>query len=212
MAEPVPVQAVVFDLGNVFVQWDRDLLYRSVIADPAERRRFLDEVLTIDVNLRLDAGERFDEVLSEVAAAYPDEHDLIWMFKTRWAESLGNVDTAMVDLLAALRGSVPVYALTNFSAETFPLARQRFDWLGWFDDCVVSGVEGLTKPDPAIYELVTSRFGLDPDRVWFTDDSVPNIDGARRAGWMAEVFTDAASAVRQLAALGLDLGSLGSAD
>ena len=72
MAEPVPVQAVVFDLGNVLVQWDRDLLYRSVIADPAERRRFLDEVLTIDVNLRLDAGERFDEVLSEVAAAYPD--------------------------------------------------------------------------------------------------------------------------------------------
>lgn len=201
---PTRPEALVFDLGNVFIQWDRDLLYRHLIADPDERRTFLSEVLTIDVNLRLDAGERFDDVLGEVVDRHPMHRSLIEAFGTRWVETLGEVDAEMIELLTRLKGEVPVYALTNWSRETFPIALERHPWLEVFDGRVVSGEEGVVKPDPRIYQRVIDRFDLDPARVWFTDDSAVNVEGARAAGWQADLFVDASTTVALLRRLGID--------
>ncbi len=195
----------MFDLGNVFVDWSRERLYGPLIPDAELRRHFLDTVLTSEVNLRLDRGERFDSVLAETAAAHPRHSELVAAFKTNWVESLGDVDEQMVLLLADLRGIVPVYALTNWSGETFPIARARFEWLDWFDGHVVSGEERVVKPEPAIYRAVVDRYGHKPGELWFTDDSQVNVDAARDCGWQAELFEGAVSARRQLAALGLDV-------
>ncbi|MCP3938670.1 MAG: HAD family phosphatase [Actinomycetia bacterium] len=203
MTSIAPLEAVVFDLGNVFVEWSRERLYETLISDAERRRDFLDSVLTVDVNLRLDRGERFDDVLAEVAAAHPSCADLVAAFKTNWTDSLGDVNCDMVSLLDDLRGQVPVYALTNWSGETFPIARARFGWLDWFDGHVVSGEEGTVKPEPEIYRTVSDRFGHAPDGLWFTDDSQVNVDAARVCGWRAELFEGAASVRRQLMALGL---------
>ncbi|MCB0989419.1 MAG: HAD family phosphatase [Acidimicrobiales bacterium] len=199
------VQAVVFDLGNVFVEWSRERLYEPLIPDPDERRRFLDNVLTADVNMRLDAGETFEHVLGELAAKHPDQRDLVLAFESDWERSLGLVDEQMVELLAELRGRLPVLALTNWSAQTFPVALSRFEWLGWFDAHVVSGRERVTKPDPSIYRILCERHRVRPGHVWFTDDSHANVEAARSQGWRAELFVDAATARVHLS----DLGVLG---
>lgn len=193
----------MFDLGNVFVEWSRERLYEPLIPDPDQRRRFLDTVLTAEVNMRLDAGETFEDVLGHVAAAHPDQRDLVLAFESDWERSLGLVDEQMVELLAELRGRLPVLALTNWSAQTFPVALSRFEWLGWFDAHVVSGRERVTKPDPSIYRILCERHRVHPGNVWFTDDSHANVQAARRQGWRAELFVDAATVRDHLRNLGV---------
>lgn len=197
------IETVVFDLGNVFVEWSRERLYEPLIPDEAERRAFLDNVLTAQVNVRLDRGELFDDVLAEVAVAHPQHRELVLRFGTDWERSLGECNDAMIALLSELRGRVGLVALTNWSAETFPVAQRLFDWLDLFDGHVVSGQEGVVKPDPAIYRLLTDRYGLDPAAVWFTDDSQANVDAARALGWSAELFIDAARARSHLVEVGV---------
>ena len=201
-----PIEVVAFDLGNVLIPWDRDRLYAQLIEDPIERADFLDGVMTMAVNERLDRGEPFDVVLAEVAEAHPEVADLVLAFGSRWSETLGEANDEMVALLSELRGRVTTVALTNWAAETFPVAQARFPWLDWFDDQVVSGREGVIKPEPAIYELVERRTGADPGRIWFTDDSQRNVDAALERGWQALLFTDAASVRSSLRAGGIDVG------
>ncbi len=200
-----PIEVVAFDLGNVLIPWDRDRLYSQLIDDPVERQQFLDRVMTMSVNERLDRGEPFDVVLAEVAAAHPDVAELVLAFGSRWPETLGDADADMVELLGDLRGVVPTVALTNWAAETFPIAEARFPWLDWFDLQVVSGREGVVKPEAEIYALVEERTGASTEGIWFTDDSARNIDVAVQRGWQAHLFVDAAAARSSLRVSGVDV-------
>ncbi len=202
------IDAVVFDLGNVFIPWSLERLYEKLIADANERAWFLGNVLTRAANYRLDRGELFADVIAEVVEAHPKHRELTRAFETRWEETMGEPDQSMVELLHELASNVRVsgirvYGLTNFSAETFPIAEARFDWLNQFDGIVVSGRDRMVKPDVEIYELLATRYTIDPGRIWFTDDSQVNVDGARRAGWQAELFTDSGTTRRHLERLGV---------
>ncbi|MDQ6656844.1 MAG: HAD family phosphatase [Actinomycetota bacterium] len=186
------ITAIVFDVGNVLVSWDLEFLYRSVIEDPDVRGQFLAEVLTAEMNRQMDAGRSVDEALAELVDAHPDRADWILAFRHRWIETMGPQIDGSVELFDQLQATgLPIYALTNFGAETWPVAQQAYPVLTRFDGEIVSGREGLMKPDPRIYRLLTDRFGLDPETVFFTDDNQHNVDAARAEGWHAVLFTSA---------------------
>ncbi|NBN64671.1 HAD-IA family hydrolase [Microvirga tunisiensis] len=190
---PSPVTTVVFDIGNVLIEWDPEHLYRRLIPDAAARRHFLTEVCSPDWNLEQDRGRSWSEAVAERVALYPDHADLIRAYDSGWHEMVPGEVPGSVRLLSELgdRG-VPLYAITNFSAEKFVEARARFPFLGTaFRDTVVSAEERLLKPDPRIYEVLLARNGLDAASCVFIDDSLKNVEGARNVGMAAIHFTGA---------------------
>jgi 2-haloacid dehalogenase len=186
-------RAVVFDLGGVLIDWNPRHLYRKLFGDRVEdMERFLAEVCTQAWNERHDAGLPYDNGVAELQAAYPQVADLVAAYHHRWDEMLAGALEETVEILSALRArGLPLYALTNFSAEKFPIARERFEFLGWFDGIVVSGEEKLIKPDKAIFDLLTDRYGLDPRRTLFIDDVERNVQGAAALGFQVHHFTGA---------------------
>ncbi len=186
MAKPV----MVFDLGNVLVTWDRRLLYEQLIDDPAELDRFLDEVLTLEENAVLDRGTPLPEMTAALAARHPEHAELIRAFGERWIETMGDVLEGSVAILEELRANdFSLYALSNWGADTFTQVQERYDWLGWFDALVISGREGVVKPDPEIFALLCDRHSLTPADCVFIDDSAANIATADRLGFDAILFT-----------------------
>ena len=202
----MPIDHVVFDLGNVLVRWDRRLLYEQLIDDPVELDRFLDEVLTLDVNAELDRGVPLGEVTAALAARFPAERVLIEAFAERWTETLGEVLTDTVALLEELRGlPVGLLALSNWGRDTVAMAEPELSFLRHFDGIVISGREGVVKPEPAIFELMCARHRVTPERAVFIDDSAANVTTARRLGFHTVHFADEARCRVELIALGLDL-------
>ena len=197
--------AVVFDLGGVLIDWDPRYLYRSLFeGDDVAMERFLGEVTTSEWNLRQDAGRTWREAVEELAAIHPDRRDLITAYDERWAETLGGPIEATVDILADLRRArVRLAALTNWSAEKFPIARARYDFLGWFETIVVSGEVGMIKPDRRIFEHLIEMTGFRPSSTVFIDDSKANVAAAVDVGMTAIEFTVPAALRRRLEELGL---------
>jgi 2-haloacid dehalogenase len=198
------IDTVVFDIGNVLIRWDPELLYRKLIPDEAERRRFLAEVCSHDWNLEQDRGRSWEEAIAERTALFPHHEALIGAYSERWHEMVPGEVPGTVALLEALRGrGVPLYAITNFSVEKFAEAQARFPFLRGFRDVVVSGAERLLKPDPAIYRVLLDRNGLHAARCLFIDDSEKNVGGAEAVGMRAHHFRDAPGLAAELRGLGL---------
>jgi 2-haloacid dehalogenase len=196
--------AVVFDLGGVLIDWNPRHLYRSLFDDEAEMERFLAEVTTPAWNHEQDRGRPFAEAITQLSREHPDRADLIAAYWDRWPETLGEPYHETVEILAALRSTgVRLLALTNWSAETFPLAVPRYPFLGWFEAVIVSGEVGLAKPDPAIFRLLVDRHGLEPSRTVLIDDTVANVRAGAGLGFRAIRFTDAAALCRDLTEMGL---------
>ncbi len=197
--------AVVFDLGGVLIDWDPRHLYRSVFdGDEAAMEQFLAEVTTAEWNTRQDAGRSWAEAVEELAREFPEHRERIAAFHERWIETLGGPIEPSVEVLAELRAAgVPLYALTNWSAETFPLARPCFPFLDWFDGIVVSGEVGIVKPDPRIFAHLLETHGLRPEATVFIDDTPANVRAAEAAGMTPIHFTDAVALRARLVELGL---------
>jgi 2-haloacid dehalogenase len=196
--------AVVFDLGGVLIDWNPRHLYRRLFSDEAEMERFLAEVTTSAWNLEQDRGRSFADGIAELVREHPDQADLIEAYWARWPEMLGGPLPDTVEILDELRTSgVRLLALSNWSAETFALGAEQFPFLAWFEAVIVSGAEGLVKPDPAVFRLLNDRYGLDPASPVFIDDSIQNVEAAAALGFRAIPFTGAPDLKRELAALGL---------
>jgi 2-haloacid dehalogenase len=196
-------KAVVFDLGGVLIDWDPRYLYRKLLADEAAVEEFLATVCTPEWNAELDRGRPFAEGVAELVERYPVHAAAITAYHERWSEMLGGDIGGSVELLAELRATgVPLYALTNWSAETFGIARGRFEFLSWFDGVLVSGEERMIKPDPAIFRLLLDRFGLDPQATLYVDDSPANVAAAGDLGFDAVRFTGPEQLRRDLEARG----------
>ncbi len=196
---------VVFDLGGVLIDWDPRHLYRKLFAgDEAAMEHFLATVCTHEWHRHHDAGRSLAEGVRTLKDLHPDKAELIDAFGTRQGEMLAGSIAGAVEILKELRDrDVPLYALSNWPAETFPLARQRFDFLGWFHGIVVSGEIGAIKPEPRIYEVLLDRFAIDPLSAVFIDDVAVNAAAARAFGIHAIHFTTPAALRAELAALGL---------
>jgi 2-haloacid dehalogenase len=192
---------VVFDLGGVLIEWDPRRLYRKLLPDEAEVEAFLAEVCTAEWNYQQDAGRTWAEAVAELSGRHPELAGLIAAYYQRWEEMLGGAIADSVTLLEELDAAgVPLYALTNWSRETFPIARRRFEFLGRFRGIVVSGEERAAKPDPRIYRTLLERYRLDAGACLFVDDVAKNVEGARAAGMEGVLFTSAAALRRELIA------------
>lgn len=187
-------RALLWDVGNVIVRWDPRTLYAKIFKEPADLDRFLSHVGTMDWHAETDRGVTFAENIAALSAAHPDQAQHIAAWWDRWPEmfsgTIPETESIIEDLAA--RG-VPQFGLTNMSAETWPGVRAMSPAFRHFRDTVVSGVEGVIKPDPRIYEIALERTGLAPGDLLFVDDSAANVEAAAAMGFHAHHFTDPAA-------------------
>jgi len=194
----------VFDLGGVLIDWNPRHLYRKLFADDAAMECFLAEVCNSAWTLEQDRGRGWVEACALLRTQYPHHAELIDAYRLRWREMLGGPIDGSVEILRDLKSrGVSLFALTNWSHETFPIALELYDFLGWFQAIVVSGQERLVKPDPRIYRLFSERHGLDLSTLVYIDDSRRNADAATALGMHGICFTGASALRRELISLGL---------
>jgi HAD superfamily hydrolase (TIGR01509 family) len=186
------IRHIVFDIGKVLVKWERDRPYRELIPDDAERQRFLDEICTMEWHMALDEGTGIDAGHRIPERKFPHEAERIKHYKSNWLASIPGPIEGTVEILEALIAQGrDVTALTNFNQDLFRVTQEAYPFLSTFRGITVSGEKRMVKPDPAIYAHHAEAFGLEPAATLFFDDSPPNIESARAAGWNAELFTDA---------------------
>jgi 2-haloacid dehalogenase len=199
-----PIDAVVFDIGGVLLDWDPRHLYRKLFDDEADMDRFLAEVCTLDWHAAHDLGTPFEVSCARLAAEHPEHADLIWAWGRRSEEMVaGPIDGTVEILRELLDRGLRCYALTNMEAQTYPLRRERYDFLRWFDGTVVSASEGVAKPDPEIFRRLLSRFGLSAATTLLIDDSAANVEAARAFGIQAVRFQSPAQLRAWLEAAGV---------
>ena len=195
----------VFDLGGVLLDWNPRHLYRKLFAgDEAAMEHFLATVCTHEWNRCQDAGRSFAEGERLLKAEHPDKVELIDAYGARFDEMIAGPIAGMVEILAELRDrGTPLYGLTNWSAETYQPARNRFAFLSWFRGILVSGEVGVIKPDPRIFEVLIERFAINPENAVYIDDVEANVAAAQSFGIHAIQFTTPARLRRELTRLGL---------
>lgn len=196
----------VFDLGNVFARWDPMFLFRKLFASEEEARWFLDNVCTLDWNLEFDAGELYAQGVAKLITRHPKYWREIQAFDLRWKETFGEIIAGTVAIHEELMAAgLKTYAITNFSWEKWITCLPDWPFLEKFDGVIVSGLEGLVKPDPRIFRLFCERFGVAPQDCVFIDDSDANVLGARKVGMKAVHFTTPELLRAELIGLGLPL-------
>lgn len=182
------IEAVIFDIGNVLIEWQPERWYDAKIG-PERRRAMFETVDLHAMNDRIDRGEDFHAVVYETAEVHPEFGDEIRMWHDNWLELAAPLIPHSLRLMEALQAKgVPVFALSNFGIGTFAVAKPHYPFLARFDQAFVSGHVGVTKPDPEIYRVVEARSGIDPDALLFTDDREENIAAARSRGWQTHLF------------------------
>ena len=193
------IKAIIFDLGGVLLEWNPRNVYRRYFDRPEEMEAFLSEVDFMKWNAQQDMGRPFAEGVAQLSAQYPHRAELIRAYHEHWEESVGGEITGTVEILRRLkRAGWRLYALSNWSAETFPKMRGKYDFFALFDAMIVSGEVGLIKPDPAIFELAIRTTGGAASQCLFIDDSEQNIAVAQRLGMQAILFRSAAQLEEEL--------------
>jgi 2-haloacid dehalogenase len=201
------VNTIIFDLGGVLIDWNPKYLYRKVFDTEEQIDWFLNNICTMEWNVEQDAGRTFNEATQHLVNQYPEHEKEIRIFYDRWTEMLGGEIKDSVALLHQLKqmNSHSLYALTNWSAEAFPVARQRFEFLQLFEGIVVSGEENTRKPFKDIYEIIIDRYQLTPQKSVFIDDNFENVVGAKTVGMHAIHFKNSQQLINELQYLGVQL-------
>jgi 2-haloacid dehalogenase len=177
------IETVVFDVGGVLLDWNPRHLYRKLFDEEQDMERFLSEVCTMEWHDAHDRGTPTEATCAKLAALYPEYAAQIDAWRTRSEEMVAGEFRETVEILRELKAAgVPCYALTNMERETYPLRVERFPFMGWFDGTLVSGYEGIAKPDLEIFERLLTRFGLKPETTLLIDDSERNIAAASSLG------------------------------
>ncbi|MGN6395539.1 MAG: HAD family hydrolase [Mucilaginibacter sp.] len=178
------INTIIFDLGAVLIDWNPHYLYRTLFSDEEEMKNFLATVCTPDWNEEQDAGRPLADGTELLVKQFPEHEANIRAFYGRWDEMLGEAFHDTVEVFKELKegGKHKIYALTNWSAETFPVALERFEFLHWFDGVVVSGAEKMRKPAPEFYQLLLDRYQVKADEALFIDDNYRNILAAEKLG------------------------------
>ena len=179
------IKNVIFDLGGVLIDWNPEYVYLDVFNGDREKMKwFFDEICTMDWNENQDAGYPLQQATEERVKLFPEYEEWIRTYYGRWEEMLGKQIDGTVTILKQLidNPNYKVVALTNWSAETFPIALERFNFLHWFEGIVVSGTEKMRKPFNEIYELTLNRFNIEASKSLFIDDNARNIEAAKKIG------------------------------
>lgn len=178
------INTIIFDLGNVLIDWNPRYVYRHIFDSDEKIDWFFATICTSEWNEMQDAGRSLQEATEELVVKHPEYEKEVRAFYGRWEEMLGGPIHETVEIFQSLRrlNKFSFYALTNWSAELFPVALQRYDFLQWFDGIVMSGGERTRKPFPDIYRILLNRYQVDPSRAIFIDDSLRNIKGAEVVG------------------------------
>jgi 2-haloacid dehalogenase len=199
------VTTVVFDLGGVLVDWNPRYFYRKRFnGDEAAMEHFLTKVATPHWNEQQDAGRTFAEATQLLKAEHPGHTEMIDAWLPGYPEMLKGLIPGTADILAELHArKVRTYALSNWSAETFHYALERFDFFNLFDGRLISGEVQIMKPDPRIFRILFERFGIDPTQAIYIDDVLQNVEAARKLGMHGIHFQDAAELRQELTHLGV---------
>jgi 2-haloacid dehalogenase len=185
------VSAALFDIGGVILDWNPRHLYRQLVADDDEIERFLEEVCTLEWHAAFDRGEPMDAACSELARQHPDDADLIEAWKRQDEMVNGEIEGTRAVIEHLRDAGVALYLITNMPAADYATRLERFEVLSLFDGAIVSGLEGVIKPDPRIFERAIERFDLDPAMTLFVDDSERNVAVATSLGMIGHRFTSA---------------------
>lgn len=202
------INTIVFDLGGVLVDWNPEYVYRTIFEKEEDMRWFFQHITTSDWNEEQDAGRTLAEGTELLVKQFPDHEANIRAYYGRWEEMLGGAIEGTVDILRHLKNNTDyrLYALTNWSAETFPIALKRYEFLHWFEGIVVSGDEKTRKPYFPIYQTLLSRFDIDPATAVYTDDNMRNLHPAKELGMNIIHFKSPQQFKAELEALGVNVG------
>lgn len=193
------IKNIIFDFGNVLVQWHPEQVYGEYFGDEAKAWWFLRHVVDMDWRQRIDAGESQDACIRELQERQPEYREAIELYRSKWREMLTGEVPGMRQLLSEVQQKYEVYGLTNWSMETFPEARNHFSILQMIDRYVVSGAEHLVKPDPRLFQVLLDRYSLRAEDCTFVDDNPVNVDAARSIGMRGIVFAGSDNLRKELA-------------
>lgn len=199
------ITAIIFDYGNVLLDWNPRYVYRRYFPNDAEAmERFLHEVDFMAWNAHQDRGRPFAEGVAILSKQFPQYADLIHAYHEHWTDSIGEAFTGAVEILKQLKqAGYPLYGFSNWSAETFPYARAKYDFFDLFDDMVISGAVGFVKPEPEIYRIMLDKIQSPAQECLFIDDSLPNIQQANTMGFITIHFQSPAQLEDELKRLGI---------
>lgn len=198
------VRAIVFDFGGVLMDWDPWYLYREMFPDKASMHAFLDEIEFAEWNYEQDKGRAFADAVAERTDKFPQHANKIQAYDERWLETIGGDIGGTVEILRGLkRAGYPLYGLSNWSAEKFPLIRDEYPFFALFDGIVLSGEVKLAKPDPRIFELLLQQTGFPAQECLFIDDSETNIRAARALGFQTVHYQSSEQLAKELERLGV---------
>ncbi len=199
------IQAIVFDFGGVLIEWDPRNLYRRYFPNqPQAMEQFLSEIHFSEWNARLDKGLPFKQGVAELSAQFPQHAQLIRAFHEQWTDATGGPIAGTIEILRKLkRAGWPVYGLSNWSSETFPITRTQYDFFDLLDGIVISGDVKLIKPDPAIFQTLLNKIGHKAEECVFIDDHLPNVKAAQALGFIAIQFQSPEQLERELHQLGI---------
>jgi len=194
---------IIFDLGGVLVDWNPRYLYRKIFEQEEQMEYFLAHICTSDWNEEQDGGRSLEEGTQILVHQYPEWEKEIRAFYKRWEEMLGGIIMDSLSILSSIKDSKKyrLYALTNWSSETFPIAQERYDFLNWFEGILVSGAEKMRKPAPEFYQLMLDRFQIVPSTALFIDDNLRNVEAARKMGITTIHFQSPSKLLEELKAL-----------
>ena len=194
------ITTIIFDLGGVLIDWNPAYVFDTLIPDETKREHFFQNICTHEWNEEQDAGRTIKEANEVLIAKHPEWKEHIEAYYGRWEEMLGGPIEETVDIFRQLKasGHYKFYALTNWSAELFPIALKRYDFLHWFDGRLVSGEEKMRKPFPEFFQLLLDRFDIKKEEALFIDDNLRNAEAGTEFGLDTIRFTSAAELKKAL--------------